>query len=159
MDPSLWKIDRYLDFLEARKALLAAEANNRYKELLHGDTSWFAGPTTVPVASVEAPVGGITSESEEQELEAVNDWLVEQGLASGQITYDYSDPNTGEQKAVFDLAWQEGLQPGLTEPVAVLLNESPEVLVLASAAGFRCFTTVTEFRTYVESEILRLEVA
>ena len=77
---------------------------------------------------------------------------MEQGLASGQMAYDYSDPNTGEQKAVFDLAWQEGLQPGLTEPVAVLLNESPEVLVLASAAGFRCFTTVTEFRTYVEAE-------
>ena len=159
MDASLWKIERYLDFLEARKALLATEANSRFRELLHGDTFWFAGPTAVPVAPIEAPVGGITSEAEEQELEAVNDWLVEQGLASGQIAYDYSDSHTGEQKAVFDLAWREGLQPGLTEPVAVLLNESPEVLVLASAAGFRCFTTVTEFRAYVEAEILRLELA
>ncbi len=159
MDPMLWKMERYLDFLEARKALLATEANSRFRELLHGDASWLAGPTTISIEQVEAPVGGITSEAEELELEAVNDWLVEQGLASGQIAFDYSDPNTGEQKAVFDLAWQEGLQPGLTEPVAVLLNESPEVLVLASAAGFRCFTTVTEFRAYVEAEILKLEVA
>ena len=67
-DPALWKTDRYLDFLEARKALLAAEANRRFEELLHGDTRWMG--TTAPVVDAEAQsVGGITSEVEEAELE------------------------------------------------------------------------------------------
>ena len=90
-------------------------------------------------------------------MAAVSDWLVEQGSASGHIAYDYSDPHSAEQKAVFDLAWEDGLQPGLTEPIAVLKDETPETLALASAAGFRCYTTVVELRAYVEAEILKLE--
>ena len=43
-DPALWKIENYRDFLEARKALLAAEANRRMEELLHGDTRWLDRP-------------------------------------------------------------------------------------------------------------------
>ena len=156
MDPALWKIDRYLDFLEARKTLLAAEANKRFEELLHGDTQWLAGGTTYPDATTSMPIGGITSEAEEQELENLNNWVEDQGLPRGQVAFDYADPETGAQKAVFDLAWPEGLQPGLTGPVVVLLNETAEVLALASSAGFRCFTTAAEFRSYVKLEILNL---
>ncbi len=157
-DPALWKIDRYLDFLEARKALLAAEANRRFEELLHGDTRWMG--TAAPVVEAEAPtMGGITSEVEEAELESLNDWVEGQGLPRGQIGFDYADPATGAQKALFDLAWPEGLQAGLSAPVAVLLNESADILALASGAGFRCFTSSADFRTYVETEILHLEAA
>jgi hypothetical protein len=47
----------------------------------------------------------------------------------------------------------------LSAPIAVLLNEAPEILALASKAGFRCFTSSADFRTYVETEILHLEAA
>ncbi|MDQ7264056.1 DUF262 domain-containing protein [Paracoccus sp. PS-1] len=158
-DPALWKIERYRDFLEARKELLAAEANKRFEELLHGDSKWL-GASISPVVSAEPPfVGGVTSEVEELELEAINDWVEGEGLPRGQVSYDYADPDTGDQKAVFDLAWPDGLQPGLSGPVAVLLNEPVDVLSLASAAGFRCFTSVAEFRSYVANEILKLEAA
>ena len=60
---------------------------------------------------------------------------------------------------MFDLAWPDGLQPGLTGPVAVLLNETAEVLAIASSAGYRCFSSSAAFRTYVEGEILRGEAA
>lgn len=155
-DPSLWNANRYLDFLDARKALLAAETNKRFEDLLHGDTRWIdmTAPSFAPV-----PVGGITGEDEELEVAALNDWIESQGLPRGEVGFDYADPETGVQKAVFDLAWPDGLQRGLTSPVAVLLNEAPEVLSLASAAGFRCFTASAEFRTYVEAEILKLKAA
>lgn len=159
MDPALWKIERYLDFLEARKNLLAAEANKRFEELLHGDTQWLAAGTTPPAATTPGPIGGITSEAEEQELEILNQWVEDQGLPRGLVAFDYADPETGAQKAVFDLAWPEGLQPGLTGPVVVLLNETAEVLALASSAGFRCFTAVAEFQAYVKTEILNSEAA
>lgn len=159
MDRELWKLERYLDFLEARKALLAAETNRRLEDLLHGEVSWLTGPSpeigrpTLPV------VGGITSEAEEAELESLNDWVASQGLPRGELGYDYADPNTGAQMAVFDLAWPDGIQPGLTSPVAVLLNETSDVLALASSAGFRCFTSTEEFTRYVCSEILKAEAA
>lgn len=158
-DPELWKAERYLDFLEARKALLAAEANKRFAELLHGDTRWISTPAPVVIAVPPPVIGGVTSEEEELELEALNDWIVDQGLPRGQVSFDYADPGSGAQKAVFDLAWPEGLQPGLSGPVAVLLNETADVLALASAAGFRCFTSAADFRGYVEAEIMKLEAA
>lgn len=36
----------------------------------------------------------------------------------------------------------------------LVLNEEPATLALASVAGFRCFTSPSSFRTYVEREIL-----
>jgi hypothetical protein len=127
----LWKIANYRDFLEARKVLLAAEANRRMEELLHGDTKWLEGR----VAAVSAPVvGGITSDEEEQQLERPNKWIESLGLPRGSL--DFADAGTGEQKAVFDLAWPDGIQEELSEPVAVLLNESTETLATASKAGF-----------------------
>ncbi|WP_238297361.1 hypothetical protein, partial [Methylobacterium soli] len=159
IDPLLWRTDRYLDFLEARKTLLAAEANTRFADLLHGDTRWLASRiSTIPLTTALI-VGGVTSEAEELELETLNEWVADRGLPRGQVSFDYADNETGAQKAVFDLAWPDGLQPGLTGPVAVLLNETSDVLQIASAAGFRCFTTGAEFRGYVEKEIISLEVA
>ena len=102
---------------------------------------------------------GITSEVEEQVLEALNTWVEDQGLPRGQVAFDYADPETGAQKAVFDLAWPEGLQLGLTGPVAVLLNETAEVLALASSGGFRCFTADSDFQAYVIAEILKSEAS
>jgi hypothetical protein len=152
-DPALWRIENFRAFLERRKALLAAELNRRMEELLHGDTRWLAGPTAaVPV--IAAASGGITSEEEEEQLEAVNDWMEAQGLPRGTMAYDFADAATGEQKAVFDLAWSNGIQEELSQPVAVLLNESSATLAIASQAGYRCFTSIDEFRRYVDSEIL-----
>ena len=80
--------------------------------------------------------------------------MEEQGLPGGALAYDLADPATGEQKAVLDLAWPNGIQEELSQPIAVLLNESPETLAIASKAGFRFFTAVAEFKRYVQAEIL-----
>ena len=45
-------------------------------------------------------------------------------------------PAIGEQKAVFDLAWPNVIQEELSQPVAVLLNESSEMMGIASEAGY-----------------------
>lgn len=157
MDEHLWKLENYLDFLEARKELLTKEANLRLAGLLHGETRWLEGPVAVSEPRPSVIVGGITSEEEEEQLEELNEWMESCGLPRGTISYDFADENTGEQRAVFDLAWPEGIQEELSEPVAVLLNESKENIALASSAGFRCFTSPAEFKHYVESEILVLE--
>ena len=139
-DPELWKIENFLAFLQARKVLLAEEVNRRMEDLLHGETRWLEGPT-VAVPVTEMVGDGITSEEEEQQLEALNDWMEKQGLPRGIMVYDFADPDTGAQKAVFDLAWPNGIQEELSQPVAVLLNEGAETIAFASQAGFRCFTS------------------
>lgn len=153
MDQHLWKIENFSDFLEARKELLASELNRRMEGLLHGDTKWLDGRAPVSSAG-KSVIGGITSEEEEDQLIDLNNWVVEQGLSHGVISYDFSDPVTGEQKAVLDLAWPNGLQEELSEPVAVLIDESSDVLAVASAAGYRCYTSSAAFRQYVLSKSL-----
>jgi hypothetical protein len=129
-DPSLWKIEHYRDFLEARKQLLADETNKRFRELLHGDNRWLEGKAAPLPAPVAIP-GGITSEAEEEQLEALNSWVESKGLPRGIVSFDVADPETGAQQAVFDLAWPGGLQEGLSRPVAVLVNEGAAVIALA----------------------------
>ncbi len=153
MDPAMWKIENFREFLEARKSLLAAEVNKRMEDLLHGETRWLEGPTAAIAAAV-AVDGSITSEEEEEQLEALNDWMDTQGLPRGVLAYDLAHPTTGEQKAVLDLAWPTGIQEALTQPVVVLLNEGSETMAIASQAGYRCFTAIADFQRYVQSEIL-----
>jgi len=153
MDPALWKVERFRDFLEARKELLAAELNRRLADLLHGDTDWMAQSAVVPRPGREV-VGGVTSEQEEAALTALNDWVVAQGLPRGELAFDYAEPETGAPVAIFDLAWPQGIQEELSQPVAVLLNEETETVMLASQAGYRCFTDGAAFKRYVEREVL-----
>jgi len=151
-DPELWKIANFPAFLNARKALLAAELNLRLEELLHGDTRWLSAGAVIP--STITTSDGITSEHEEAELASINAWVEARELPRGQLAFDLADSETGEQKAVLDLAWPLGLQEELSQPVALLLNESSETIAIASQAGYQCFTSVGDFRRYVRLEIL-----
>lgn len=148
-DPALWRIENYRDFMEARKALLAEATNSCLASLLHDDTAWLDGSRAARV-NERVLLGGIAGEDEAKELEALNAWVAAQGLAHGHMAYDFVDPVTGEQRAIFDLVWPNGVQEELTEPVAVVLGESAELISLASSAGFRCFTSTADFRSYVE---------
>jgi hypothetical protein len=172
-DRSLWELDHYLEFLEARKELLASAANRFLEGLLHGDAHLLDAPGAADraaaaaavesvrpprIAEVEVP-GGIESADEEEQLGMLRAWCVERGLPGGELLYECVDPDTGSPTAVLDLAWPEGLQLELTQPVAVLLNEPPEVYAAASAAGFRFFTTIAAFKAHVERDVLGAEEA
>ncbi|MDE4099222.1 GmrSD restriction endonuclease domain-containing protein [Phaeobacter gallaeciensis] len=148
-DPVLWRVENFRDFLEARKELLSEAANKFLASLLHDEASILEAnrPARLTTRSL---LGGITSEEEARELEELNDWVATQGYARGETSWDYVDPDTGEQRAILDLAWPHGVQSELTEPVAVLLDESAELISLASSAGFRCFTSATAFKRYVQ---------
>lgn len=161
MDEKLWKIDRYLDFLEARRALLADATNTFLKDLLHGQViESDAESGTKRASNVPLPdIHGTIDEEEEQAIDELNAWLEQNGLPPGEIAYELSDGATGQALAVLDLAWPDGVQRGLSERVCVLLNEPPETLGTASKHGFRCFLTTNEFKAYVLSELLVLPAA
>lgn len=151
-DPALWKMARFRDFLEERKKLLADELNGRMKELLHDDTAWL-GETTTPAAPQVDTNRAVIGDVEEDALTNLNAWIAQHGLPPGESNYDFSDAS-GAQVAVFDLAWPNGIQEELSQPVAVLLNAEAETIVVASQAGFQCFSNINAFQCYVKERIL-----
>lgn len=154
MDPALWKVENYRDFLAARRELLAKAANEFLGSLLKGavpDVST-AGSVLDRVA-VQIP-GNIGSEDEERVLQECREWVAERGLPAGESPYEIVDPETGELQAILDLAWPNGLQEGLSQPVALLIDEGDETENAANRAGFRYFTDVASFKRYVEREVL-----
>lgn len=162
MDPDLWKIERYYDFLAERRNLLAGEANRILDELLLGperpevDSSMtVVGAPSAPAVIMQQPGASAEELSEFEIAQALDEWVVQMGFPAGVIDYEIIDPRTGEQLAVLDLAWPYGLQEELSQPVVVLIDEEDDVLKLAARAGFRCFTDTEQFKSYVKDEVLR----
>jgi len=151
LDSELWSIDRYPEFLKARRELLAKETNQLFESLLH-DSRHLLGQEKEQPTDTQAEPSQTETEVEDSELRKINAWVVEQGLSAGELNYDFVAPHNNEQTTVFDLAWPDGLQVGLTTPVAIVSD--PNGLVSASKAGYRSFTSLQDFRDYVEREIL-----
>ena len=83
VDRDLWKLENYLDFLAARRMLLAEETNRRMEELLRDDTRWLKVRSESQQRRQPASVlGGIASEDEESRLLVLDDWVVSKGLPS-----------------------------------------------------------------------------
>ncbi len=156
MEPELWRAENYPRFLEARQALLAQAANDFLESLLEGEIPADKEPAAVLDRPAAAP-GGIIGREEEQTLAKANAWAVEQGLPEGELLYEVVDEATGEPLALLDLAWPHGLQEGLSQPVALLIDEPRQILEAAQQAGFRYFTDLEGFKRYVVREILEGE--
>lgn len=157
MDPELWKYENYREFLAARCELLAKAANQFLDSLYAGSI-----PEPEPTASIlERDVlvipGEIADDEEEKTLRSLNQWVIDQGLPGGVFSYNLSDPITGTDLAILDLAWPNGLQEGLSKPAAIFLDKDQETEESLNRAGYRFFATVERFKSYVLSEILAVE--
>ena len=75
------------------------------------------------------------------------------------MLFEVADPETGDAIVILDLAWPHGLQEGLSQPVALMINEDRETVGAAVEAGYRCFTDTERFKQYVLTEILAQEAA
>ncbi len=159
MDRNLWKVEYYPEFLDARRELLAQAANQFLNALLSGPTLEVEVAEPVLERPEHAVPGSVDSDEEERLLQDVKTWVVMQGLPEAEYMYPLPDPVTGEPMAILDLAWPEGLQEGLSQSVALLINEGDETEDACNRAGYRYFTDLDSFRRYVEREILALPEA
>ena len=103
---------------------------------------------------VAVVLGNVESEEEEREIRECNEWAISQGLPEGEYMHELCDPDSGEPLAIIDLAWPEGLQPGYSQPIALLLNEPAEVEGIINHAGYKYFKDVESFKNYVKRENL-----
>jgi len=144
VEHGLWALDRYPEFLERRRTLLAQATNGLLDRLLHGEQP--EADIAVPAAAGPVP-GRQPLDEEERVLAELREWMVEHGFDAGEPDHELVE-HDGTVIAVLDLAWPRGLQVELTDPVALLLGEPVEVHRAAIRQGYRAFTDVDDLRAY-----------
>jgi hypothetical protein len=143
MDPELWAISSYPEFLAARRELLASALNEFLSELHDGHVP----DTKLAQVGIGADEGAA---SESQQIAELREWLVENLFDAGKTSVEI--PATGNHPSVvLDVAWPSGVQPELTEPVALLIDESVEVWNAAAAYGYRVFVSAEALRDYCQT--------
>lgn len=147
-NPELFATERYLDFLMERRKLLAEHANEFLNSLLVArhpiHIEDFANRE---MDETQADIT-VTAEEEEELILSASIWMEDQGLNQGIMNYELVDENNN-MLAVVDLAWPDGIQTGLSEPVALLINEPSTMHTLMNEQGYRYFTDIESFKIYV----------
>ena len=145
MDPELWKVDNYECFLEKRRELLA-DAANRLLDALHDGHL-----VTIPVQSINKYV--VDYPTEDEQIRDIQSWMVEDGFSSGVENYELIT-GEGEESVIIDLAWPEGIQTGLSQPIALLIDEPAETQAAVSKAGYQFFVSSQELKEYVANQYM-----
>jgi hypothetical protein len=145
-DPELWRIDRYPDFLAARRELLANAANTFLDQLRSGSASGYGHPyerRAVIVEEIEDP------DSRTDQVMAFVAELVELGCAEPAVDCEVPDPATGDVLTIAEACWPEGLQPGQGDPVILELDPAEADLPRLKELGYEVFTSIESLRGYV----------
>lgn len=146
LDSELWAIDRYPDFLEVRRQLLATAANGFLASLLDGSA---AGADSLPRSGVAEQLDDDPRTSQVAELLGE---LADHAVVAPLRDVQVSDPETGARLAVAEAFWPDGLQPGRGEPVVLELDPDDGDIERLQAIGYRVFTTLDSLRSFVMRE-------
>lgn len=146
INPELWKVENYEVFLQKRRELLARGANE-FLQSLYNDSI----PQTCIENFADRLAPNVLNEEEENQLAEVSNWMEENGLNYGERNYVIEDNGND---VILDLAWPDGVQTGLSKPLALLLNESDDVYSAANRAGYTYLTSIQDFKEYVKANYL-----
>jgi hypothetical protein len=147
MDRTLWKVERYKDFLVERRKLLA-EAANEFLDALLAATSEKVD-YSIELTQVATTVSG----EEDEELQALVTWTIASGFPKPELNFEVSDPQTGEVLIIVDAAWPKGLQEEYSPPIALCLEEDEQKIAILNQVGYRFFTSVETLQRYLEEQI------
>lgn len=147
MDCTLWKVERYKDFLVERRKLLA-EAANEFLDALLAATSEKVD-YSIELTQVATTVSG----EEDEELQALVTWTIASGFPKPELNFEVSDPQTGEVLIIVDAAWPKGLQEEYSPPIALCLEEDEQKIAILNQVGYRFFTSVETLQRYLEEQI------
>jgi hypothetical protein len=144
-DTDLWKVERFQDFLAARRALLAAAANQLLNSLADG--------TAAEIAAGAPPRPGPGPAEADSDLVEIKDLAARLGIADPELYFEIVDQESGELLAMADLAWPEGIQPGRTQPVAFLLQRDEEMETRLGELDYRFFVEKQHLLWYLENTL------
>ena len=147
MDEDLWQLNRYPDFLAARRELLAAAANNFLESLLKGATDLQELPHSRPVIDTEDDRPAVIHDLVQQ--------LAEYGIAEPEIDEEIWDG--AHLVGVAEAYWSEGLQPGRGKPTILELDHDTTDIEHLQALGYAVFTSPEALLQFVRHEAAREE--
>ncbi|MES2209276.1 MAG: DUF262 domain-containing protein [Chloroflexota bacterium] len=145
MDEQLWEVDRYRDFLAARRALLADAANHVLENLLHPA----AGAPVDTALELELGAAPDVAEAMDPVVTELLAWIGQQGISQPNVDQEIADPETQELIIVGDLVWPNGVQEGLSDPVVFEFEAEDAAVSRLAALGYRVFTTPDAFKRYL----------
>jgi hypothetical protein len=144
-DRALWRVERYPDFLAARRDLLANAANSFLGQLRVGTSS--PAPSDLGRATVvEAPP---ERDARALDIAALIAELIELGCAEPAVDCEIPDPADGRVLSVAEACWPEGLQPGQGDPVVLELDPEESDIPRLKELGYEVFTSTDSLRGYV----------
>ncbi|MBP2366707.1 GmrSD restriction endonuclease domain-containing protein [Pseudonocardia parietis] len=144
-DPALWRIERYRDFLDARRELLAQAATGLMDDLLAGRMPW-----NRELQAVDVREEATESDARAAQLASLVEEFADLGFATPERDAEIPDVDTGRVLAVAELYWERGLQAGQGNPVLLELDHEDADLPRLAELGYDVFTTVDALRGYVQ---------
>ena len=156
-DQALWSTDRYPAFLAARRTLLAEAANELLERLRSGSDDPGPQVPTLQASHQPAPEPKAHDDEDDPEIIAVILLADKLGIAAPETHCEICDSESGSVLVVADLAWPQGVQPGRTEPIALLLAGDSEAEVHLGEMGYRFFTSRKRLLWYLE-ELLGVDI-
>ncbi len=159
-DHDLWQPENYEKFLERRRELLAVAANEVLDSLRIGYGADVEGrhPRPEPPVPRQAQDSQINTSQinsidpdTDPRIQQIMDICHEFSLPTPEVDYSIGHSDTVEDLAWADLVWPDGLQEGLTEPVAYLLDPDTEMQMRLGELGYRYFTDHTRLVGHLES--------
>lgn len=155
-DRSLWQINRYPDFLRQRRELLAEAANDFLARLRSGH-SRVDSIVSQPNIFSTVTSANVVEHQEEDDLSKIIGLTNHLGLAAPQINNEFIDAQSGVVLAQADAVWPEGVQVGLTQPIAYLMEPDESIESCLNELGYRFFTKYESLIRYFE-EILGIDI-
>jgi len=143
-DPSLWRVERYRDFLAARREMLAEAAQSFLEELREG---------TIAEERELQQLTVVTEKSDDPrsvQVRSLVEHLHEAGYAEPELDTVINDPERGGVLAEANAFWPDGLQHGLGKPVVLVLGSGQADLSRLQELGFEVFTSVEALAGFVE---------
>lgn len=144
-DPSLWTVDRYPDFLAARRELLADAAQSFLEELRSGAQSVDEGLQPLAVADAEL------DDPRTMQIQAMIAELQQLGFAEPVIDTEITDPRDGRFLSLAEAFWADGLQHGVGDPVILELDPDEADLPRLEELGYKVFTSVDALLGFVNN--------
>ncbi|OUS94592.1 DUF262 domain-containing protein [Rhodococcus sp. NCIMB 12038] len=137
-DPELWKAENYLDFLAARRELLAGAAQSFLEGLRSGSGTATGEPELQRVTVV-------SDEEDDPRATQIRDMIAELrnlGYTEPATDTEISDPVSGRALAVAEAFWPDGFQVGQGNPVVLELDPEEADLPRLEELGYEVFTSV-----------------
>ncbi|WP_283137519.1 hypothetical protein [Rhizohabitans arisaemae] len=142
-DPDLRHPERYLDFLAARRELLAQASQSFLTELRDGVRA---------IGAAELRPLVVVTEKKDDVRAAQITFLVAElgrrGFAEPALDSEIADPANGAALAVAEAFWPDGLQTGQGQPVVLELDPSTANLPRLEELGYLVFTSVDALLGY-----------